>query len=92
MVAISGLHHLSTATEAPSLHLSNSEQTPFCTLSSISAEDQMERSEFNGKAIEGHPELVDDRANQQERSRQVLADFAEGHGGTNPTEEEKRVP
>jgi hypothetical protein len=52
----------------------------------------MERSEFHGKAIEGLRELVDDRANQQERSRQVLANFAEGHGGTNPSEEEKRVP
>jgi hypothetical protein len=52
----------------------------------------MERSKFNGKAIESLRELVDDRANQQERSRQLLADFAEGHGGTNPSEEEKRVP
>jgi hypothetical protein len=77
---------------APTLHLSNSEQTPFCTLSSIKAENQMERSEFNGKAIESLRELVDHSANQQERSRQLLADFAEGHGGTNPSEEEKRVP
>jgi hypothetical protein len=44
------------------------------------------------KAIENPRELVDHRANQQERSRQLLADFAEGHGGTNPSEEEKRMP
>jgi len=50
----------------------------------------MERSEFNGKAIEGLRDLVDHRANQQERSRQLLADFAEGHGGTNPSEEERK--
>jgi hypothetical protein len=52
----------------------------------------MERSEFNGRAIESLRELVDHRANQQERSRQLLADFAEAHCGTNPSEEEKRVP
>ena len=52
----------------------------------------MEKSKFNGKAIESLRELVDDRPNQQERSRQLLADFAEGHGGANPSEEEKRVP
>jgi hypothetical protein len=52
----------------------------------------MERSEFNAKAIESLRELVDHRANQQERSRQLVADFAEGHGGTNPSEEETRVP
>ena len=52
----------------------------------------MERSKFNGKAIENLPELFEHRANQQERSRQLSADFAEGHAGTNPSEDEKRVP
>jgi hypothetical protein len=35
----------------------------------------MERSKFNGKAIENLRELVDHRANQQERSRQTFVRF-----------------
>ena len=54
----------------------------------------MERSTFDGKAIEGLGELVEHHENQQERPRQPSSDVAERHGGTNPSKEEKekRVP
>jgi hypothetical protein len=51
----------------------------------------MEKSEFDGMAIEGLHELVEHHENQ-ERSRQPSSDVAEGHGSTNSSEEEKRVP
>ena len=52
----------------------------------------MERSKFNGKAIESLRELVEYHENRQERSGQLSSDVAEGHGSTNPSEKEKRVP
>jgi len=52
----------------------------------------MEKSKFDGKAIESLRELVEHYENQQERSRQPSSDVAEGHGSTNPSEKEKRVP
>jgi hypothetical protein len=60
-------------------------------LSIVYAEDQMEKSEFEGMAIEGLHELVEHHENP-ERSRLPSSDAAEGHGSTNSSEEEKRVP
>jgi len=51
----------------------------------------MEKSEFEGMAIEGLHELVEHHENP-ERSRLPSSDAAEGHGSTNSSEEEKRVP
>ena len=51
----------------------------------------MEKSKFDGKAIESLRELVEQH-DQQERSRQPSSDVDERHGSTNPSEEEKRVP
>jgi hypothetical protein len=50
----------------------------------------MERSKFDGKAIEGLGELVEHHENQQEHS----SDVAERHGSTDPSieEKERRVP
>ena len=64
----------------------------FRTLSTVYAEDQMEKSKFDGKAIEGLDELVEHHENQHERSRRPSSDAAEDHGRANPSEEEKRVP
>ena len=63
----------------------------FCTLSTVYAEDQVEKSKFDGKAIESLRELVEHH-DQQERSQQPSSDIAKGHGSSNPGEEEKRVP
>ena len=52
----------------------------------------MEKSKFDGKAIESLRVLVEHHENQQERSRQPSSDVPGGHGNTNPSEEEKRVP
>ncbi len=54
----------------------------------------MERSKFDGKAIEGLGELVEHHENQQERSPEHSSDVAEGHGSTNLSieEKERRVP
>jgi len=52
----------------------------------------MEKSKFDGNAIESLRQLVEHHQNQQERSRQPSSDVADGHGTTNPCEEEKRVP
>ena len=54
----------------------------------------MERSKFDGQAIEGLGELVECHENQQERSPQHSSDVAERHGNTDPSVEEKerRVP
>ena len=54
----------------------------------------MERSKFDGKAIEGLGELVEHHENQQERSPQHSSDVAERHGSTDPSieEKERRVP
>jgi hypothetical protein len=54
----------------------------------------MERSKFDGKAIEGLGELVEHHQHQQEGSPQHSSDVAERDGSTNPSkeEEEKRVP
>jgi hypothetical protein len=52
----------------------------------------MEESKFDGKAIEDLRELVEHHENQKERSRRPSSDVADGHGSTNPSEEEKRVP
>jgi hypothetical protein len=66
----------------------------FCTLSTVDAEDQaedqMEKPQFDGKAIEGLRDLVE-HSHQQERSRQPSSDAAEGHGRANPSEEARRV-
>ncbi len=50
----------------------------------------MEKSKFDGKAIESLRDLVEHH-DQQERPRQPPSD-AKGHGSSNPGEEEKRVP
>ena len=54
----------------------------------------MERSKFDGKAIEGLGDLVEHHENQQERPRQPPSDVAERNGSTNPSieEKERRVP
>jgi hypothetical protein len=52
----------------------------------------MEKSKFDGKAIESLRELVEHHENQKERSRRPSSDVAEGHGNTDPSKEEKRVP
>jgi hypothetical protein len=54
----------------------------------------MEKSKFDGRAIEGLGELVEYHENQQERSPQHSSDVAERHGSTNPSieEKERRVP
>jgi hypothetical protein len=54
----------------------------------------MEKSKFDGKAIEGLGELVEHHENQQERPRQPSSDVAERSGSANPSKEEKekRVP
>jgi hypothetical protein len=52
----------------------------------------MEKSQFDGKAIEGLCELVEHHAHQQEHSQQLSSDAAEGHGRANPSEEAGRVP
>jgi len=49
----------------------------------------MEKSKFDGKAIESLRELIEQ--NQQERSRRPSSDVAEGHGNTDPSKEEKRM-
>ena len=51
----------------------------------------MEKSKFDGKAIESLRKLVEHHESQQEPSRQPSSDVAEGHANTNPSEEEKRV-
>ena len=50
----------------------------------------MERSKFDGKAIEGLGELVEHHENQQERSPQHSSDVAERYESTDPFIEEKR--
>jgi hypothetical protein len=52
----------------------------------------MEKSKFDGKAIEALDELVEHHENEHERSRRPSSDAAEDHGRANPSEEEKRVP
>ena len=51
----------------------------------------MEEPKFGGEAIEGLRKLVEHHG-KQERPRQRSSDFAERHGSTNSSEEEKRVP
>jgi hypothetical protein len=51
----------------------------------------MEKSKFDGKAIESLRE-VEHHKNRQERSRQSSFDPPGGHGNTNPSEEGERVP
>ena len=51
----------------------------------------MEKSKFDGKAIEGLRELVEHHE-KQERSQQPSSDVAEDYGSANSSEEEKRVP
>jgi len=56
----------------------------------------VEKSKFDGKAIESLRELVEPH-DQQERSQQpssdvAKGDVAKGRGSSNPGEEEKRVP
>jgi len=83
---------ISTATEAPSLHLSNSEQTPFCTLGSV-----LRRTRWRDQSSMEAPSKTSVSCSTTVRtSRNALgklsSDFAEGHAGTNPSEDKKRVP
>jgi len=52
----------------------------------------MEESKFGGEAIKALRKLVEHHEKQQERPRQRSSDFAERHGSTNSSEEEKSVP
>jgi hypothetical protein len=52
----------------------------------------MEKSKFDGKAIEALDELVEHHENEHERSRRPSSDAAEDYGRANPSKEEKRVP
>jgi hypothetical protein len=51
----------------------------------------MEKSKFDGKAIEALDQLVEHHENEHERSGRPSSD-AEDHGRAHPSEEEKRVP
>ena len=55
---------ISRVAEARSLHRAIVNRLRFCPLSTVYVEDQMEKPQFDGKAIEGLCELVEHHAHQ----------------------------
>ena len=84
---------ISRVAEARSVHRAIVNRLRFFTLSTVYVEEQMEKLQFDGKAIEGLRELVEHHAHQQERCQQPASNAAESHGrASESSEEARRVP